>query len=92
MLQPESEHTLSASGPPGGDVVLLVGPEGGLTPDEQALAQQAGFRGIRLGQRILRTETAALAALAGIQALWGDFRQPGDGLLTSTVGPPSDGN
>jgi len=60
-------------------VILLVGPEGGLDAQEQALARQAGFRGIRLGQRILRTETAALAALAAIQALWGDFREPGGG-------------
>jgi 16S rRNA (uracil1498-N3)-methyltransferase len=77
MLQPDSAHTLPAGGPHAGPVVLLVGPEGGLNAEEQSLARQAGFRGIRLGQRILRTETAALAALAGIQALWGDFRKAG---------------
>lgn len=79
MLQPDGEHTLAGSGAPAGPVVLLVGPEGGLDAQEQSLARQAGFRGIRLGQRILRTETAALAALAAIQVLWGDFRDAGDG-------------
>ena len=44
-----------------------------MTADEQAMAVNAGFRGIRLGPRILRTETAALAAVAAIQTLWGDF-------------------
>lgn len=79
MLQPDSEHTLPGGDPPAGSVILLVGPEGGLDVQEQSLARQAGFRGIRLGQRILRTETAALAALAAIQTLWGDFREPADG-------------
>jgi 16S rRNA (uracil1498-N3)-methyltransferase len=74
MLQPDSKVTLQDLGPPDGIIYLLVGPEGGLNPEEQTLANNAGFTGIRLGQRILRTETAALAALAGIQTLWGDFR------------------
>jgi len=52
---------------------LLVGPEGGLSPVETQLAQSRGFKPVRLGPRILRTETAALATLAAIQALWGDF-------------------
>jgi 16S rRNA (uracil1498-N3)-methyltransferase len=58
-----------------GALTLLVGPEGGLTPQERNLAKQAGFIPVRLGPRILRTETAPLAALAAIQALWGDFRK-----------------
>ena len=74
MLQPDSCVTLNDIQPPGGMIHLLVGPEGGLTPDEQTLASSAGFTGVRLGQRILRTETAALAALAGMQTLWGDFK------------------
>ncbi|MDV3237995.1 MAG: RsmE family RNA methyltransferase, partial [Gammaproteobacteria bacterium] len=52
---------------------LLVGPEGGLSPAERALAVQAGFLRMRLGPRILRTETAALAALAALQGVWGDL-------------------
>ncbi len=53
---------------------LLIGPEGGLEPSELELAQGRGFIPLRLGPRIMRTETAPLAALAAIQMLWGDFR------------------
>ena len=74
MLQPDSAHTLPGIAAPAGNIVLLVGPEGGLESGEQSLARTAGFKGIRLGQRILRTETAGLAALAAMQTLWGDFR------------------
>jgi 16S rRNA (uracil1498-N3)-methyltransferase len=74
MLQPDSRQTLHDLDPPEGDIIILVGPEGGLNPEEQRLASLARFTGIRLGQRILRTETAALSALAGMHALWGDFR------------------
>jgi 16S rRNA (uracil1498-N3)-methyltransferase len=58
---------------PAGPILLLAGPEGGLTPRERDDAQRRGFRSVRLGPRILRTETAALAALAAMHALWGDF-------------------
>ena len=51
----------------------LVGPEGGLSPQEQQAAQAAGFIGIRLGPRVLRTETAPLAAMAALQSMWGDL-------------------
>jgi len=54
-------------------VELLIGAEGGLAPDEIDRARAAGYRALRLGPRILRTETAGLAALAAIQCLWGDF-------------------
>ena len=54
-------------------VILLAGPEGGLAPEEQELAELFDFRAVRLGPRILRTETAALAGLAAMHALWGDF-------------------
>jgi 16S rRNA (uracil1498-N3)-methyltransferase len=73
LLQPDSATALGAMNPPDKIIHLLVGPEGGLNADEQLLARSAGFTGIHLGPRILRTETAALAALAGMQALWGDF-------------------
>jgi len=52
---------------------LLVGPEGGLSESEHAAARARGFIGAALGPRVLRTETAALAALAVAQLLWGDF-------------------
>lgn len=54
-------------------ITLLAGPEGGFTPDEEAAATVAGFIPLRLGERILRTETAALAAIAAMQAAWGDY-------------------
>jgi 16S rRNA (uracil1498-N3)-methyltransferase len=57
-----------------GSVALLIGPEGGLTEAEVALACGAGFEPRSLGPRILRTETAALAALAVLQAVGGDLR------------------
>ncbi|MCG7873447.1 MAG: RsmE family RNA methyltransferase [Candidatus Thiodiazotropha lotti] len=44
-----------------------------MTPDERELAKQKGFTGVRLGPRVLRTETAPLAAIAAVQTLWGDF-------------------
>jgi 16S rRNA (uracil1498-N3)-methyltransferase len=75
MLQPDSGKTLNDLPPPEGGITILVGPEGGLNPEERRLASLARFTGIRLGQRILRTETAALSALSGMHTLWGDFRK-----------------
>ena len=54
-------------------VVLLIGPEGGLSAAEIAGAQQAGFVEVRLGPRVLRTETAGVTALAVMQSRWGDL-------------------
>lgn len=80
LLDPGSAHTLDSISPPppGGAVELLIGAEGGLAPEEVQDAREAGYTGIRLGPRILRTETAGLAVLAAIQGLWGDFRKGGD--------------
>lgn len=58
----------------GDSLCLLVGPEGGLSERDLAAARAAGFEGLRLGPRILRTETAALAAIAALHALYGDWR------------------
>ena len=52
---------------------LMIGPEGGWTPAEEQAAQAAGVHAITLGKRVLRTETASLAAMAAMQVLWGDF-------------------
>ena len=54
-------------------VTALVGPEGGFTSDEATFAQSSGFQLASLGPRILRTETAPVAALAVLQVLWGDM-------------------
>jgi 16S rRNA (uracil1498-N3)-methyltransferase len=51
-------------------VIILVGPEGGFTPEEEAAAIEAGAISLSLGPRVLRTETAGLAALASLGALW----------------------
>lgn len=72
-LDPLGEHRLSTLQPAPGGVVIAIGPEGGWSPrDRQALAE-AGFQGLRLGPRILRTETAGLAAIAAVQARLGDL-------------------
>ncbi len=55
------------------DIALLIGPEGGLSEQEIHLAQNARFKAIRLGPRVLRTETAAIVALGVLQALSGDL-------------------
>jgi 16S rRNA (uracil1498-N3)-methyltransferase len=72
VLDPQATKGL-ASIPRGEEITLLIGPEGGLSEAELVLAQQVGFTGVRLGPRILCTETAAVAALTAIQALWGDL-------------------
>ena len=74
LLDPLAEWALPALPAPESGLTLLIGPEGGLDPRECDLARNHGFQGVRLGPRILRTETAPLAAIAVIQALWGDFR------------------
>ena len=73
MFAPDAEHSLHTLPRPTHAVLILAGPEGGFAPDETAAALAAGFTPIRLGPRILRTETAALAALAAMQTLWGDL-------------------
>jgi 16S rRNA (uracil1498-N3)-methyltransferase len=74
LLHHQGNHGLNTLRPPQQGVDLLIGPEGGLAPQEVEEALAAGFIAIKLGPRILRTETAPLAALAAIQMLWGDYR------------------
>jgi 16S rRNA (uracil1498-N3)-methyltransferase len=57
-----------------GAIAMLIGPEGGLADNEQKFARANGFGAYRIGPRILRTETAGLAALAALQTMGGDFR------------------
>ncbi len=57
-------------------VALLIGPEGGLSPSEVADAQAQGFESLCLGPRVMRTETAPVAALAALAWYWGDFQSP----------------
>ncbi len=73
ILLPQTTAALHEQAEPQGQVTLLIGPEGGFDADEAQLAQLSGFIPIRLGARVLRTETAAMAGLAALQTLWGDF-------------------
>ncbi|MBW8072559.1 MAG: 16S rRNA (uracil(1498)-N(3))-methyltransferase [Ferrovum sp.] len=73
LLNPEGQSGRTDLASPDGTVVLLVGPEGGLSATEINQAHQAGFVGGRIGPRILRTETAALAVLAALQSRCGDW-------------------
>jgi 16S rRNA (uracil1498-N3)-methyltransferase len=73
ILAPDAEQALVDLAPTK-SLQILIGAEGGLDPQEIIAASQVGFMAVRMGPRILRTETAGLAALAAVQALWGDFR------------------
>ena len=73
-LDPDAERALVAEPPPATGLALLIGPEGGFTAKEMGEMRASGVTGVRLGPRVLRTETAGPAALAAIHALWGDFR------------------
>jgi 16S rRNA (uracil1498-N3)-methyltransferase len=73
FLDPYAETSVMQLQPGNMQVTMLTGPEGGFTDQERSIAKAAGFIPVRLGSRILRTETAAIAALAAVQMLWGDF-------------------
>lgn len=73
FLDPFATQTLQNIQPEENRVTLLAGPEGGFSEQERDIAKQAGFVAVRLGPRVLRTETATLAALAAVQVLWGDL-------------------
>lgn len=73
ILNPFTECRLHDLAQPQGPICLLIGCEGGFAPGEVTAALHAGFTDVKLGPRILRTETAGLAALTALQTLWGDF-------------------
>jgi 16S rRNA (uracil1498-N3)-methyltransferase len=73
VLHHRTDAALDAAAKPA-SVALLVGPEGGLSEAEIAGAQRKGFAPLRLGPRVLRTETAPLAAISVLQYVWGDLR------------------
>lgn len=77
LLDHRANTGLNQLDPPQQALTLLVGPEGGLAAKERDQATNNGFIGVRLGPRVMRTETAPLAALAAIQMLWGDFHVSG---------------
>lgn len=73
VLDPRAEAGMAHLKPTGSALTLLIGPEGGLSDGEITRATAHGYCGIRLGPRILRTETATVAAITLVQARWGDL-------------------
>lgn len=76
ILAPGADGALARKARPARPLAILIGPEGGWSPAELDLAARAGCEPLALGPRVLRTETAGLAALAAMQTVWGDF--PGE--------------
>ena len=74
ILDPNSSISIGDLEYGGGLITILVGPEGGLDTDECKAAHAAGFRGISLGPRMLRTETAAVVGVTAVQLRWGDLK------------------
>jgi 16S rRNA (uracil1498-N3)-methyltransferase len=76
LLDPLAEHTLASLDAPAASTTLYLvcGPEGGFSRAEIERLRQRRFAAVRLGPRVLRSETAPLAAIAALQTLWGDFR------------------
>lgn len=73
VLAPEGDARVRDLPRPGLPVTVMIGPEGGWEDEELRAARMAGFGTLQLGPRVLRTETAGAAALAALQAVWGDF-------------------
>ncbi len=73
LLSPDANDSLAAAARGAGEIELLVGPEGGLEEEERRAALDAGYCACRLGPRVLRSETAAMAALAVLQSIGGDL-------------------
>jgi 16S rRNA (uracil1498-N3)-methyltransferase len=73
MLSPQAEQSISQLNLASLDICLLIGAEGGFSEEEYQLATLSGFQAVRMGGRVLRTETAALTAIAALQTLYGDF-------------------
>jgi len=90
LLDPEAPTSLTETAPQGGQCTLMIGPEGGLSEAEGRRAAAHGFRGVRLGPRVLRTETAAVTALAVLQWQWGDLgrRWPDDATPAAGAAAP----
>ena len=73
LLSPTGDLRIDDLQDVGKGITVLIGPEGGLDDIEQEAAVTAGFKAVRLGPRVLRTETAAIAALTIIQRYFGDL-------------------
>ena len=72
LLSPDTDknlHSVLADNPPQ-DVILMIGPEGGHSPEEEAQAHAAGYQIVSLGDRVLRTETAGIVAITVVHSIW----------------------
>lgn len=74
VLVPDADNTLADIDKPSDQVNLIIGPEGGLTTTEIGSLTESNWQPVRFGPRVLRTETAAIAIIAAIGALWGDCK------------------
>lgn len=74
VLHHRADRVSEQGDPAPASIALLIGPEGGLNDGEISSAEDAGFLSLRLGPRVLRTETAPLSAIAILQARWGDMQ------------------
>ena len=74
VFLPDASRSLGVMTPPAQPLAVLIGPEGGLDARESAAATARGFEAVRLGPRVLRVDTAVAAAIAVVQAEWGDWR------------------
>ncbi|MCC7250097.1 MAG: 16S rRNA (uracil(1498)-N(3))-methyltransferase [Lysobacter sp.] len=72
-LDPQGEHRFDTLATAQTDIVVAIGPEGGWSENDRLALRENGFAGLRLGPRVLRTETAGLAAIAALQARFGDL-------------------
>jgi 16S rRNA (uracil1498-N3)-methyltransferase len=72
LLDPQAVRSVAGCSP-SAHCTLAIGPEGGWSPRDRALLQEVGFEGLRLGPRVLRTETAGIAAIAALQSRFGDL-------------------
>ncbi len=73
LLSPSAPRRIEEVPRPANGAIVLIGPEGGLSEEEQELARQAGYTAVNLGPRVLRSETAAIAALTLLQRQFGDL-------------------
>ncbi|HEX5421740.1 MAG TPA: RsmE family RNA methyltransferase, partial [Gammaproteobacteria bacterium] len=74
VLDPAADGKLPTLAHSSAEVFLLIGPEGGFSPSDLGLISANGFQPLRLGPRILRTETASIVACGLLQSQWGDLR------------------
>ena len=74
ILRADAQDAMPAIDPRGNDISILIGPEGGFSEAEYERATVAGLQAVKLGPRVMRTETAALVALSIAQSSWGDYQ------------------